>query len=146
MEVTAVGLERFFEVTLGHLNEVQRRVVAGAMAELLGRGGKTHVASASGMSRNTVIKGQGEIEAGIEPSVRLRKRGAGGKPLVDTQPGLLAALVFLVDPATRGNPMSLLLWTSKSTAQGPNTPDAGEAALLNVRRRSRRAPLPMARS
>lgn len=116
MEITAVGLERFFEVTLGHLNEVQRRVVAGAMAELLGRGGKTHVASASGMSRNTVIKGQGEIEAGIEPSVRLRKRGAGGKPLVDTQPGLLAALVFLVDPATRGNPMSLLLWTSKSTA------------------------------
>ena len=116
MEITAVGLERFFEVTLGHLNEVQRRVVAGAMAELLGRGGKTHVASASGMSRNTVIKGQGEIEAGIEPSVRLRKRGAGGKRLVDTQPGLLAALVFLVDPATRGNPMSLLLWTCKSTA------------------------------
>ena len=41
------------------MNEVQRRVVAGAAAEMLGRGGKTAVAAASGMSRNTVIKAAG---------------------------------------------------------------------------------------
>ena len=50
------GSARFFEVTLPHLNEKQRRIVAGATAEMLGRGGKSQVAVASGMSRNTVIK------------------------------------------------------------------------------------------
>ena len=56
MEASRDELARFFEVVLPHLNELQRRVVAGAMAEALGRGGKTAVAECSGMSRNTVIK------------------------------------------------------------------------------------------
>ena len=116
MEVTREGLARFFEVALPHLDERQRRVVAGAMSEMLGHGGKTAVATASGMSRNTVIKAQSEVEAGIEPSSRLREPGAGAKPLTQIQPGLLEALDELVNPETRGNPMSLLRWTSKSTA------------------------------
>jgi hypothetical protein len=49
-----------FGAVLPHLNEVQRRLVAGAVARSLGRGGKSRVASASGLSRNTVIKGQAE--------------------------------------------------------------------------------------
>ena len=115
MEVTEDALARFFEVVLPHLNEVQRRVVAGAAAEMLGRGGKTVVATASGMSRNTVIKAEAEVEAGIEPSARLRPPGGGDKPLTDRQPGLLEALDELVYPETRGNPMSRLRWTSKSS-------------------------------
>ena len=117
MEVTDEGLARFFEVVQPHMNEVQRRVVAGAMAEALGRGGKTAVALASGMSRNTVIKAEGEVIAGIEPSVRLRAPGGGDKSLLDTQPGLLEALDELVYPQTRGNPMSKLRWTSKSSTK-----------------------------
>ena len=116
MEVTREGLARFFGVALPHLDERQRRVVAGAMSEMLGHGGKTAVATASGMSRNTVIKAQSEVEAGMEPSSRLREPGAGAKPLTEIQPGLLEALDELVNPETRGNPMSLLRWTSKSTA------------------------------
>jgi hypothetical protein len=104
-------------VALPHLNEVQRRVVAGAAAEMLGRGGKTAVATASGMSRNTVIKAEAEVAAGIEPSPRLRAPGGGDKPLIDKQPGLLEALDELVHPQTRGNPMSLLRWTSKSSTK-----------------------------
>ena len=50
MEVTDEGLARFFEVVQPHMNEVQRRVVAGAAAEMLGRGGKTAVANASGFN------------------------------------------------------------------------------------------------
>ena len=115
MEVTPEALARFFEVTLPHLNELQRRVVAGAAAQMLGRGGKTAVAKASGMSRNTVIKSEGEVAAGIEPSARLREPGGGDKPLTVKQPGLLEALDELVHPDTRGNPMSLLRWTSKSS-------------------------------
>jgi transposase len=116
VEVTREGLARFFGVALPHLDERQRRVVAGAMSEMLGHGGKTAVATSSGMSRNTVIKAQAEVEAGIEPSSRLREPGAGAKPLTEIQPGLLEALDELVNPDTRGNPMSLLRWTSKSTA------------------------------
>jgi transposase len=117
VEVTEEGLARFFEVVLPHMNEVQRRVVAGATAEMFGRGGKTAVAAASGMSRNTVIKAEGEIISGIEPSVRLRAPGGGDKSLLDTQPGLLEALDELVYPETRGNPMSKLRWTSKSSTK-----------------------------
>jgi hypothetical protein len=115
VEVTPEELARFFDVVMPHMNELQRRVVAGATAEMLGRGGKTAVAAASGMSRNTVIKAEGEVAAGIEPTQRLRAVGGGDKPLVDKQPGLLAALDELVNPDTRGNPMSLLRWTSKSS-------------------------------
>jgi transposase len=117
VEVTEEGLARFFEVVQPHMNEVQRRVVAGAAAEMFGRGGKTAVALASGMSRNTVIKAEGEVIAGIEPSVRLRAPGGGDKSLLDTQPGLLEALDELVYPETRGNPMSKLRWTSKSSTK-----------------------------
>jgi transposase len=117
VEVTEEGLARFFEVVLPHMNEVQRRVVAGAAAEMFGRGGKTAVANASGMSRNTVIKAEGEVIAGIEPSVRLRAPGGGDKSLLDSQPGLLEALDELVYPETRGNPMSKLRWTSKSSTK-----------------------------
>ena len=105
----------FFESVLPHLNEVQRRVVAGAMARSIGRGGKTLVAEASGMSRNTVIKAQAEVEAGIVPAGRLRAAGGGDRPAIDKQPGLLEALDGLVHPDTRGNPMSALRWTLKST-------------------------------
>ena len=117
MEVTPEGLARFFEVVLPHLNELQRRVVAGAAAQMLGRGGKTAVAAASGMSRNTVIKAEAEVAAGVEPSSRLRAVGGGDKPLTVKQPGLLDALDELVHPETRGNPMSLLRWTSKSSTK-----------------------------
>ncbi len=117
MEVTAEGLARFFDVVLPHLNELQRRVVAGASSEMLGRGAKTAVATASGMSRNTVIKAQGEVEAGIEPGDRQRLVGGGDKPATEKQPGLLEALDELVHPETRGNPMSLLRWTSKSSTK-----------------------------
>jgi transposase len=115
MEASVAELEEFFSSVMPHLNEVQRRVVAGAVARGLGRGGKTAVAAASGMSRNTVIKAQREVEAGIEPSDRQRPVGGGDKPAIEKQPGLLAALDELVWPETRGTPMSLLRWTLKST-------------------------------
>src|SRR5665213_575623 len=116
MEVSRDELARFFTTVLPHLNEVQRRVVAGAMAVGLGRGGKTAVAEATQMSRNTVIKAAGEVEAGIEPSDRQRAPGGGDIKAEVKQPGLLEALDELVDPETRGNPMSRLRWTAKSTA------------------------------
>src|SRR5579859_2157947 len=117
VEASREELARFFTTVLPHLNEVQCRVVAAAMSVALGRGGKSAVAEASGMSRNTVIKAHGEVEMGIEPSARLRAAGGGDVPAEVKQPGLLEALDEMVNPDTRGNPMSFLRWTSKSTAK-----------------------------
>lgn len=115
VEASSEELVWYFETVLPHLNERQRRVVVGASASLLGRGGKTKVAEAAGISRNTVIRATGEVEEGIEPDDRQRAAGGGDKPAIDKQPGLLVALDELVHPSTRGNPMSLARWTSKST-------------------------------
>jgi hypothetical protein len=99
VEVGPEALARFFEVVRPHLNERQRRVMAGACSQMLGRGGKSAVASASHMSRNTVIKAEREVEGGIEPSEHLRAAGGGDRPLIDKQPGLLQALDELVSMA-----------------------------------------------
>ena len=115
MEASREELARFFSTVLPHLNEVQRRVVTGAMSVALGRGGKSAVAETSGMSRNTVIKAEREVGADIEPSDRQRAVGGGRSKAEVKQSGLMRALDELVHPTTRGNPMSFLRWTSKST-------------------------------
>ena len=117
MEASDDELARIFDTVLPHLNELQRRVIAGSLSRELGRGGKSAVAKASGMSRNTVIKAEREVTAGIEPSDRQRAPGGGDILAEVKQPGLLGALDKLVNPTTRGNPMSHLRWTSKSTGK-----------------------------
>jgi len=92
-----------------HLDERQRRLVLGAEARELGRGGVKLVAGTAGVSPDTVAKGLRELESAAAPTGRVRK------PLTATDPGLMAALEALVDPVTRGDPMSALRWTSKST-------------------------------
>ena len=79
MDLNSEGLSRLFEVMLPLLDERQRRLLAGTVAEVLGRGGATWVAEASGMSRNTVIAGAKEVATGASPSERVRAPG-GGRP------------------------------------------------------------------
>jgi len=98
-----------------HLDERQRRVLAGSTARVLGRGGIVAVAEATSMSRSTLQKAVAEIDAGIEPFDRLRAPGAGRPRVIDAQPGLLEALDDLVEPESRGDPECRLRWTSKST-------------------------------
>jgi len=115
VEVSEEGLERFFSVMTPLLDERQRRLLAGAIARMLGRGGPTLVAKVSGMSRNTVTDGAQEIDAGPEPSDRVRREGGGPPRLIDKDPDLLTDLDDLVEPDARGDPMSPLRWTLKST-------------------------------
>ena len=115
MEVSPEGLAKFFETALPHLDERQRRVVVGSMVLALGRGGQARVVEASHMSSSTVNTATRQVRAGIEPSDRVREAGAGDKPAIDKQPGLMEALDELVHPETRGTPMSALRWTLKST-------------------------------
>ena len=115
MELSEEGLAGFFSTTLPLLNERQRRLVAAAMVEVLGRGGQARVAEAAGMSRNTLIAGAAELASGAGPSDRVRREGAGRKKATDLDPDLLVVLDSLVEPGSRGDPMSALRWTTKST-------------------------------
>ena len=115
MEVGEEGLSEFFSVTLPLLDERQRRLVAAAVVAMLGRGGQARVAEATGMSRNTLIAGARELAGGAGPSERVRRPGAGRKRAIDLDPELLVVLDGLVEPESRGDPMSPLRWTLKST-------------------------------
>ena len=121
MELSPEGLAGFFATVLPHLDERQTRVVCGAMVSALGRGGQARVVEASALSSSTVNRGTQEVRAGFAVSDRVRAPGGGAKQAIDTQPGLLVALDELVFPETRGNPMSLLRWTLKSTYQLADT-------------------------
>src|SRR5882757_402581 len=98
-----------------HLDERQRRLLLGAEARALGHGGIRLVARAAGVREATVSLGVDELESGAEPLGRARRQGGGRKPLADTDPGLVPALLALVEADERGDPMTPLRWTTKST-------------------------------
>ena len=100
-----------------HLTERQRRLVAAADARALGYGGVSRVARATGMSRMTIHQGLAELDRGELPAERSRRPGGGRKRIRDEDPSVLKHLRTLVDPSTRGDPMSPLRWTCKSTRQ-----------------------------
>ncbi len=106
---------RRYAVLRPHLDERQRRLLLGVEAAQLGRGGIKAMAQATGVHPDTIARGVGEVEGAAEPSVRVRAPGAGRKRLAETDPQLAVALKALVDPETRGDLMSLLVWTTKST-------------------------------
>jgi len=98
-----------------HLDERQRRLLAGAEARALGHGGIRVVAKAIGMREGTVARGVAELDSGQEPLGRVRRPGGGRKKAADLDPGLRPALMALVEPDVRGDPMSPLRWTTCST-------------------------------
>ncbi len=91
-----------FAAVLPLLDERQRRIVAGAQARALGRGGIGAVARAARMSRTTVGKAVAEVAAGAQAPGPVRVPGAGRKRLASKDPGLLANLEALVEPEARG--------------------------------------------
>ena len=115
MAQIAESVARKYAVLRPHLDERQRRLVLGVEADDLGRGGIKAIASATGVHPDTVSRGVREVTGESEPSARVRAPGGGRKRLAESDPDLLVALRSLVDPTTRGDPMSLLVWTTKST-------------------------------
>jgi Rhodopirellula transposase DDE domain len=101
------------------MDERMRRHWAAAKARELGWGGVTAVAEATGLSRVTITKGLDELKQPARVRAaqagRVRRPGAGRKPVTELDPELEAALDALIDPVTRGDPDSPLRWTSKST-------------------------------
>lgn len=98
-----------------HLNERSRRMLAGVEALEIGHGGVTLVSRACGLSRVTVTKAIRELRDTPIAEGRIRRSGGGRRELTELDPGLTNALESLVEPLTRGDPMSPLRWTCKST-------------------------------
>lgn len=115
IEDIAVALAAKFTVLFPHLDERQRRLLLAAEARALGHGGIRLVARAAGVREGTVSLGVTELDSGDAPLGRVRRVGGGRKRLVDLDPGLRPALLALVEPDMRGDPMSPLRWTTKST-------------------------------
>ena len=97
------------------LDERARRRFAAAEAMSAGRGGVSAVTRATGVARSTIGRGLAELRSGetLDTS-RVRRPGGGCKPLIETDTNLLNDLRSLVEPDTRGDPQSSLLWTCKS--------------------------------
>lgn len=98
------------------LNERSRRIWAATEADSYGRGGITAVCKATKISRTTIKQGLLELKDKHKlESERIRKKGGGRKKITVNNPNLIKELESLIEPVTRGDPESLLRWTSKST-------------------------------
>jgi len=120
-------LQRKYELLRPRLNEVSMRLCAAADAMILGRGGPSLVARASGLSRTTIYAGLSDLDQTTASPVvppqtagRIRQPGGGRKRLTESNADLLHDLDKLVDPITRGDPESPLRWTCKSTTRLTN--------------------------
>jgi transposase len=111
-------LQRKFEALRAGMNEAVRRRWAATEARALGWGGIGLVAKATGLSRPAIRRGLKELEQGTALDVHhARRRGGGRKKVTEKDTTLLSDLEVLVEPATRGDPMSPLRWTCKSTVK-----------------------------
>src|SRR5215470_8654089 len=100
------------------MDERMQRLWAGAEAEAIGWGGVAAVARATGLAISTVRKGRDEGRVSSQPSgdlVKVRRTGGGRRRHEVVHPELWPALEKLVNPVTRGDPESPLLWSCKST-------------------------------
>ncbi|WP_051764624.1 ISAzo13-like element transposase-related protein [Streptomyces sp. NRRL F-5135] len=121
-------------------DERQRRILYGAEARQLGHGGVAAAARVAGVSKGCVSCGLAELDASEEPHGRVRRPGAGRPALADRDPGLVPALLELVEDSTQGDPMKPLTWTTKSlrrlvdqlAAQGRQVGRDTVAALLKA--------------
>jgi hypothetical protein len=109
----AIGPE--LELLLPELDEKARRLTLGAVARAAGDGGIGAVARLTGASWQMVADGAADLASGqAAPPGRVRRPGAGRKKLAQADPGLVPALLALVEDSARGDPGSPLLWTTKS--------------------------------
>jgi Rhodopirellula transposase DDE domain len=113
--IDSAAITARFDALAPFLDERERRLLAASEARAAGRGGVAAVSHATGIARSTIGRGLADLRAGaVQLGDRVRRAGGGGKPAIETQPGLLEALNELVQSSIRGDPEAALLWISKS--------------------------------
>lgn len=111
--MTTMTTAEQYKVLHETLNELQWRIYLGTEAQRIGFGGISTVARESGSDRKTIRKGIVESQKPVSKG-RIRKAGGGRKKIKETDPTLLKDLEAILEP--KGDPMSLLQWTTKSLA------------------------------
>lgn len=119
---TVKMIQKKYEGLIHEFDERSRRLWAATEASALGHGGVAAVSRATGLSEGTIRSGRRELlenkrrtATKASYSRRVRQAGAGRKGVTEHDPDLVGALDALVEPTTRGDPMSSLRWTAKST-------------------------------
>ena len=99
-----------------YLNERLRRLFAASEAKIIGFGGISILSRLTGICRETITIGCKELDSGetMDDDSQIRKKGGGRKKITETYPNIKEELEKLVEPVTRGDPESLIQWTSKS--------------------------------
>jgi hypothetical protein len=119
METQILAKQRF-ELISWALDERLRRLLAASEAKVIGRGGVSQISKITGISRVTIHAGLKELDARDAESTedlpvgKTRRQGGGRKKVTETSPEILKLLKDIVEPSTRGDPESPLLWTAKS--------------------------------
>ena len=113
------GFRERFLTLMPHLNERQLRIAAALEARALGYGGVSTVAEVSGIARGTIHRGLEELKdpKSMSATDHVRLGGGGRKTITSQDPRILRRLKVMVESNTRGDPMSPLLWTCKSTRE-----------------------------
>ncbi len=99
------------------LNEKTRRLWCATEAIAIGKHGVAMVSSVTQVSRPTIYAGIRELKRKPnrkKSGQRIRKKGGGKKTILSKQPVISKELESLVEPSTKGDPTSPLLWVSKS--------------------------------
>lgn len=112
---TITTVHKKFEDIAPFLDEHLRRLWAATEAKALRHGGVVAVAEATGLSRTTITRGLKDLAIGSRSTRHIRQEGGGRQRLVKKTPAIMMALEALIEPYTRGDPMSPLRWTCKST-------------------------------
>lgn len=113
--IDTIAIKARFEAVAPFLGERDRRLVAASEARAAGRGGVAAVSAVTGVARSTIGRGLAELRDGTDRIAgRIRRPGGGRRPKIETEPGLLEALLELVQSSIRGDPEAALLWVSRS--------------------------------
>ena len=116
-------LAKKLSTILPYLNERQKRLVLAAEARSLGYGGVSQVARAAGVSRPMIHRGLKELDGESDPLGAVRRAGGGRKQIEELDSTIIENLEQLVDPDTRGDPMSpAAMDLQKYPSTGSSTP------------------------
>jgi transposase len=114
----SAGITARYEALKPVLDERARRLLAAAESQVVGKGGISAVAQATGISRPVIRQGIAELKnPDTLPSGRIRRKGGGRKKAVEKDESLTSDLQNLLESTTRGDPESPLRWTCKSVRQ-----------------------------
>ncbi len=115
------AIRKKYELLAAVMDERMTRLWAATEAESLGRGGTAAVTDATGILGKRIRTGIRDLRelrrhppSELPQDQRVRRPGGGRKKLTEKDPTLLRDLESLVEPVTRGDPMSPLRWTCKS--------------------------------